>query len=46
MALYLPRACGHVGNKRGKPDKADDIYEDFVSKYQNYSADIEIKRNY
>ena len=42
MALYLPRAFGHVGNKRkGKPDKADDIYEDFVSKYKNYSADIE-----
>ena len=35
MALYLPRAFGHVGNKRkGKPDKADDVYDDFVSKYE------------
>ena len=40
MALYLPSAFGHVG-KKGKPDKADDIYEDFVSKYKDDNADIE-----
>ena len=34
MALYLPSAFGRVG-KRGKPGKADEIYEDFVSKYEN-----------
>ena len=34
MALYSPRSFGPVGNKIGKPDKADDIYEDFVSKYK------------
>ena len=34
MALYLPSAFGHVG-KKGKPDKADDIYEDFVSRYKD-----------
>ena len=45
MALYSPRSFGPVGNKRGKPDKADDIYEDFVSKYKNYSADIEKPQN-
>ncbi len=53
MALYLPSAFGHVG-KKGKPDKADDIYDDFVSRYKDDNADIErpnkrrpgIKRNY
>ena len=34
MALYLPSAFGHVG-KKGKPGKADEIYEDFVSRYQD-----------
>ena len=34
MALYLPSAFGRVG-KRGKPGKADEIYEDCVSKYEN-----------
>ena len=40
MALYLPRTFGHVGNKRkGKPDKADDIYDEFVSKYEKASTE-------
>ena len=40
IALYFPRAFGHVGNKRkGKPDKADDIYDEFVSKYETASAE-------
>ncbi len=38
MALYLPSACGHVG-KRGKPGNADEIYEDFVSVYQDNNAE-------
>ena len=53
MSLYLPSAFGRVG-KKGKPGKADEIYEEFVSRYQDDSADIErpnkqrpgIKRNY
>ena len=36
MALYMPSAFGRVG-KRGKPGKADEIYEDFVSRYENNS---------
>jgi hypothetical protein len=39
MALYSPRSFGPVGNKRGKPDKADDIYDEFVSKYEKSSAE-------
>ena len=34
MSLYLPSAFGRVG-ARGKPGKADEIYEDFVSRYQD-----------
>ena len=50
MALYLPSAFGHVG-KKGKPGKADEIYEDLVSRYQESDAEqnemnSEIKRNY
>ena len=53
MSLYLPSAFRRVG-KRGKPGKTDNIYEDFVSRYQHDSAYIErtnkqrpgIKRNY
>ena len=37
MALYLPSAFGRVG-KRGKPGKADEIYEDFVSIYQDHNT--------
>ena len=45
MALYRPRAFGNVGNKRkGKPDKADDIYDEFVSKYEKSSTDKEEQR--
>ncbi|MFM7983599.1 MAG: hypothetical protein ACKPKO_30165, partial [Candidatus Fonsibacter sp.] len=32
MALYIPSAFGRVG-KRGKLGKADDMYEEFISKY-------------
>ncbi|MFM7978060.1 MAG: hypothetical protein ACKPKO_01985, partial [Candidatus Fonsibacter sp.] len=42
VALSLPSAFGRVG-KRGKPSKADEIYEDFVSKYQDdniYPTDL------
>jgi len=34
MSLYLPSAFGRVG-KKGKPGKADEIYEDFASRYQD-----------
>ena len=37
MALYLPSAFGRVG-KRGKPSKAEEIYEDFLSIYQDNNA--------
>ena len=37
MALYLPSAFGRVG-KQGKLGKADEIYEDFVSRYQDNKA--------
>ena len=37
MALYLPSAFGRVG-KRGKPSKADEIDEDFVSRYKDKTA--------
>ena len=46
MALYFPRAFGHVGNKRkDKTDKADDIYDEFVSKYEKSSAEKSPKIN-
>jgi hypothetical protein len=50
MALYLPSAFGHVG-KKGEPGKADEIYEDFLSRYQESNAEQRerisgIKRNY
>ena len=37
MSLYLPSAFGRVG-KKGKPRKADEMYDDFVSRYQDDSA--------
>ena len=37
MALYMPSAFGRVG-KRGKPSKADEIYEDVVSRYQDVNT--------
>ena len=40
MSLYLPSAFGHVG-KRGKPRKADEVYDEFVSRYQDTNADTE-----
>ena len=40
VSLYLPSAFGHVG-KRGKPRKADEMYDEFVSRYQDTSADTE-----
>ena len=43
MALYRPRAFGHVGIKEKQTDKADDIYDEFVSKYEKSSADKEEK---
>ena len=53
MSLYLPSAIGVVG-KRGKPSKADEMYDEFVSRYTGASADTErptarrrgIKRKY
>ena len=54
MSIYLPSALGCVG-KKGKPGKADEIFEEFISRYpDNNNADIErpniqgpgIKRNY
>ena len=53
MPLYLPSAFGRVG-KKGKPRKADEMYYDLVSRYQDDSADTErpkerkpgIKRKY
>ena len=42
MALYMPSAFGRVG-KRGKPSKADEIDENFVSIYQDentYPTDL------
>jgi hypothetical protein len=53
MSLYLPSAFGVVG-KRGKPSKADEMYDEFVSRYTGASADTErpttrrrgIKRKY
>ena len=42
MALYLPSTFGRVG-KKGKPSKAEEIYEDFVSRYQDdnsYPTDL------
>ena len=42
MALYLPSAFGRVG-KKGKLGKAEEIYEDFVSRYQDdnsYPTDL------
>ena len=37
MSLYLPSAFGRVG-KKGKPRKADEMYDEFVSRYQDDSA--------
>ena len=34
MSLYLPSAFGH-GGKRGKPRKADEMYDELVSRYQD-----------
>ena len=42
IVLYLPSAFGRVG-KKGKLGKAEEIYEDFVSRYQDdntYPTDI------
>ena len=44
MSFYLPSAFGRVG-KKGKPGKADEINEDFVSRYKDDSADIERPNN-
>ena len=33
-ALYMASLLGRVG-KRGKPGKAEETYEDFVSRYQD-----------
>ena len=50
MALYLPSAFGRVG-KRGKLGKADEMYEEFISKYRDTNGERRerltgIKRNY
>ena len=38
MALYLPSAFGRVG-KRGKLGKADEMYEEFISKYRDTNGE-------
>ncbi|MFM7982934.1 MAG: hypothetical protein ACKPKO_26780, partial [Candidatus Fonsibacter sp.] len=38
MALYLPSAFGRVG-KKGKLGKADEIYEEFISGYQDTNGE-------
>ncbi|MFM7986928.1 MAG: hypothetical protein ACKPKO_47200, partial [Candidatus Fonsibacter sp.] len=38
MALYLPSAFGRVG-KRGKLGKADEMYEEFISIYQDTNVE-------
>ncbi|MFM7990283.1 MAG: hypothetical protein ACKPKO_64310 [Candidatus Fonsibacter sp.] len=38
MALYLPSAFGRVGRK-GKLGKADEMYEEFISIYQDTSGE-------
>ena len=50
MALYLPSAFGRAG-KKGKLGKADEIYEEFISRYQDTNIEqrerlTRIKRNY
>ncbi|MFM7986453.1 MAG: hypothetical protein ACKPKO_44790, partial [Candidatus Fonsibacter sp.] len=50
MALYLPSAFGRVG-KKGKLGKADEMYEELLSKYQDTNGEQRerlsgIKRNY
>ncbi|MFM7984652.1 MAG: hypothetical protein ACKPKO_35545 [Candidatus Fonsibacter sp.] len=50
MALYLPSAFGRVG-KKGKLGKADEIYYDFISVYQDTNVEqrerlSRIKRSY
>ena len=50
MALYLPSAFGRVG-KRRKLGKADEMYEEFISKYQDTNGERRerltgIKRSY
>jgi hypothetical protein len=53
MSLYLPSAFGQVG-KRGKPYKADEMYDEFVSRYKDASGYVQrltarsggIKRKY
>ena len=50
MALYLPSAFWRVG-KKGKPGRADNIYEDFINIYQDTNIEQRerltgIKRNY
>ena len=50
MALYLPSAFGRVG-KRGKLGKADEMYEEFISKYRDTNGERRerltgIKRSY
>ncbi|MFM7982173.1 MAG: hypothetical protein ACKPKO_22925, partial [Candidatus Fonsibacter sp.] len=38
MALYLPSAFGRVG-KKGKLGKAGDMYEEFISRYQDTNVE-------
>ena len=50
MALYLPSAFGRVG-KRSKLGKADEMYEEFISKYRDTNGERRerltgIKRSY
>ncbi|MFM7980379.1 MAG: hypothetical protein ACKPKO_13785, partial [Candidatus Fonsibacter sp.] len=50
MALYLPSAFGRVG-KKGKLGKADEMYEEFISRYQDTNVEQResrsgIKRSY
>ena len=50
MALYLPSAFGRVG-KKWKLGKADEMYEEFISRYQDTNVERRerlsgIKRSY
>ncbi|MFM7986485.1 MAG: hypothetical protein ACKPKO_44950, partial [Candidatus Fonsibacter sp.] len=50
MALYIPSAFGRVGRK-GKLGKADEMYEEFISRYQHTNVErrerlFGIKRSY
>ncbi|MFM7984686.1 MAG: hypothetical protein ACKPKO_35725, partial [Candidatus Fonsibacter sp.] len=44
MALYLPSAFGRVG-KKGKLGNADEMYEEFISIYQDTNVEQRERRS-